>query len=168
MNMQQRKRRAEMTGEQREESNRKQREYRARKKAASQNISTASIVSQVVPTSSPVGAYNILDMHFLHLLIFPPPSNLPTFICEGATFGTAFSTVVQTPTIEYKQKDESGDPIEWLHRNDNYVLGRRGPRTVLSGPSIRTNGTLSMACEEETPFPITGESGEDINHMLFF
>ena len=107
-------------------------------------------------------------MHFLHLLIFPPPSNLPTFICEGAIIGTAFSTVVQTPTIEYKQKDESGDPTEWLHRNDNYVPGRRGPRTVLSGPSIRTNGTLSMACEEETPFPITGESGEDINHMLFF
>ena len=106
-------------------------------------------------------------MHFLHLLIFPPPSNLPTFIYEGATFGTAFSTVVQTPTIEYKQKDESGDPTEWLHRNDNYVPGRRGPCTVLSGPSIRTNETLSMACEEETPFPITGESGEDINHMLF-
>jgi len=81
-------------------------------------------------------------MHFLHLLIFPPPSNLPTFICEGATFGTAFSTVVQTPTIEYKQKDKLGDPTEWLHRNDNYVPGRRGPRTVLSGPSIRTNGSF--------------------------
>jgi len=61
-NRQQRKRRAEMTDEQREESNRKQREYRARRKAASQNISTASIVSQVLSTSSPVGAYNILDI----------------------------------------------------------------------------------------------------------
>jgi hypothetical protein len=60
--MQQRKRRVEMTDEQREESNTKQREYRARKKSASQNISTASIVSQVVPMSSPVGAYNILDI----------------------------------------------------------------------------------------------------------
>jgi len=51
-NTQQWKRRAEMTDEQREEINRKQREYRARKKA---DISITSIVSQIVPASSNAG-----------------------------------------------------------------------------------------------------------------
>ena len=52
-NARQRKRRAEMTDQQREEINRKQREYRARSKAAMQNITTTSLVSQIVPASSP-------------------------------------------------------------------------------------------------------------------
>jgi len=54
-NARQRKRRAEMTDQQREEINRKQREYRARRKAAMQNITTTSVVSQIVPASSPTG-----------------------------------------------------------------------------------------------------------------
>jgi hypothetical protein len=54
-NARQRKRRAEMTDQQREEINRKQREYRAWRKAAMQNITTTSVVSQIVLESSPVG-----------------------------------------------------------------------------------------------------------------
>jgi len=50
-----RKRRAEMTDQQREEANRKQREYRARRKAAMQNNSPTSVVSQTLPASSPAG-----------------------------------------------------------------------------------------------------------------
>jgi len=34
---------------------RKQREYRARRKATMQNITTTSVVSQIVPASSPAG-----------------------------------------------------------------------------------------------------------------
>ena len=58
-NAQQRKRRAEMTDEQREESKRRhreyQRQYRALKKAELQNISTAAVVAHIGLTSSPTG-----------------------------------------------------------------------------------------------------------------
>lgn len=77
-------------------------------------------------------------MHFLNHLIY---HELPS-ICEGASFGTGLSTVLEN--------DESADPTEWLHRNDNYVPRPRGPHTVLSGP-----------------LPTSGESGEH-NLMLFF
>ena len=53
-NAAQQKRRAEMSIEQREEINRKQREYRARKKAATQNITTSCVVSPIELTSSPI------------------------------------------------------------------------------------------------------------------
>ena len=57
--MQQWIRRAEMSSEQREEMNRKKREYmrdyRARKKDASQNNSTSYALTKTVPTSSPTG-----------------------------------------------------------------------------------------------------------------
>jgi FtsZ-interacting cell division protein YlmF len=87
-NRQQRKRRAEQTSEQREENNRKQREsraklsskqrdeinrkqqeYRARKKAASQNISNSGVVSQELPTSSPIVGTESLHYFHLQLLI---------------------------------------------------------------------------------------------------
>jgi hypothetical protein len=56
MNMQQRKRRAEMSIEQRDEINRRQREYRERKKAATQNSSTSAALTQtVLLTSTPTG-----------------------------------------------------------------------------------------------------------------
>ncbi|CAD6268955.1 unnamed protein product [Miscanthus lutarioriparius] len=55
-NAQQRKRRAEMTDEQREENKRRQREYqrqyRARQKAQLQNNSTPAAINQIVPSSS--------------------------------------------------------------------------------------------------------------------
>jgi hypothetical protein len=54
-NTRQRKRRTEMTDQQREEINRKQREYQAWRKAAMQNITTTSVVSQTVLASSPAG-----------------------------------------------------------------------------------------------------------------
>jgi hypothetical protein len=54
-NARQQKWRAEMTDQQREEINSKQREYRARRKAAMQNITTTSVVSQIVSESSPAG-----------------------------------------------------------------------------------------------------------------
>ena len=53
-NTAQQKRRAEMSIEQREEINRKQREYRARKKATTQNITTSCVVSPTELTSSPI------------------------------------------------------------------------------------------------------------------
>ena len=53
-NAAQRKRRAEMSIEQREEINRKQREYRVQKKAATQNITTSCVVSPTELTSSPI------------------------------------------------------------------------------------------------------------------
>jgi hypothetical protein len=58
-NMQQRICRAKMSSEQREEMKRKQREYmrdyRARKKATSQNSSTFYALTETVPTTSPTG-----------------------------------------------------------------------------------------------------------------
>jgi len=58
-NAQQRKRRAEMTDEQREENKRRQREYqhqyRARQKAQLQNNSTPAAINQIVPSSSLAG-----------------------------------------------------------------------------------------------------------------
>ena len=54
-NMQQQKRQAEMSSEQREEINRRQREYRARKKAGSQISTTSCAFTETVPTSSPTG-----------------------------------------------------------------------------------------------------------------
>ena len=53
-NAAQRKRRAEMSIEHREEINRKQREYRVQKKAATQNITTSCVVSPTELTSSPI------------------------------------------------------------------------------------------------------------------
>lgn len=55
-NMQQRKRRADMSIEQRDEINRKQREYRERKKVATQNSSTSvALPDTVLLTSAPTG-----------------------------------------------------------------------------------------------------------------
>jgi len=58
-NAQQRKRRAEMTDEQREENKRRQREYqrqyRAWQKAQLQNNSTPAAINQIVPSSSLAG-----------------------------------------------------------------------------------------------------------------
>ncbi|XP_021306215.1 uncharacterized protein LOC110431423 [Sorghum bicolor] len=51
-NMQQRKRRADMSIEQREEINRKQREYRQRKKAATQNSSTSATLTETMSLTS--------------------------------------------------------------------------------------------------------------------
>ena len=146
-NAQQRKRRAEMTDKQREESKRRHREYqcqyRARKKAKLQNISTA-VVAQIGPASSPAGEkylrpMHFVPMHFIHRLIY----HEPPFICEGANFGTELSTIVEN--------DETTEPTDWLHRNNNYVLGRRGPRTVLS-----------------RPLPTSGDAGQHINHIFDF
>jgi hypothetical protein len=53
--MQQRKRRAEMSIEQRDEINRRQREFRERKKAATQNSSTSAALTQTVPLTTPTG-----------------------------------------------------------------------------------------------------------------
>jgi len=142
-NAQQRKRRAEMTNEQREESKRRhreyQRQYRARKKAELQNISTAAVVAQIGSASSPAGEKYLQPMHFIHRLIY----HEPPFICQVANFGTELSTIVEN--------DESAEPTDWLHRNDNYVPGCRGPRTVLS-----------------RPLPTSGEAGQHINHILDF
>jgi hypothetical protein len=78
-------------------------------------------------------------MHFGHPLIYHEPQI--TFICEGMDLETGLSTIVEI--------DESAEPTDWLHRNDNYVPGRRGPRTVLSGP-----------------LPTSGDSGE--HNATFF
>jgi len=51
-NMQQRKRRADMSMEQRDEINWKQREYRERKKHATQNSSTSAALREMVPLTS--------------------------------------------------------------------------------------------------------------------
>ena len=137
-----------MTNEQREESKRRhreyQRQYRARKKAELQNISSATVVAQIGPASSPVGErylqpMHFVPMHFVHRLIY----HEPPFICQGANFGTELSTIVEN--------DKSAEPTDWLHRNDNYVPGRRGPRTVLS-----------------RPLPTSGDSSQHINHILDF
>ena len=53
-NVAQQKHRAEISIEQREEINRKQQEYRTRKKATTQNITTSCIVSPTELTSSPI------------------------------------------------------------------------------------------------------------------
>jgi len=50
--MQQRKRRADMSMEQRGEINRKQLEYRERKKHATQNSSTSAALRETVPLTS--------------------------------------------------------------------------------------------------------------------
>ena len=127
------------------ESKRRHREYqhqhRAWKKAELQNISTAAIVAQIGLASSPAGEkylqpMHFVPMHFVHRLIY----HEPPFICEGANFGTGLSTIVEN--------DETTEPTDWLHRNDNYVPGRRGPRTDLS-----------------RPFPTSGEAGQ---HILDF
>ena len=78
-------------------------------------------------------------MHFLNRLIYHEPLS----ICEGASFRTELSTILEN--------DKSEDPTEWLHRNNNYVPRPRGTRTVLS-----------------SPLPTSGESGEHNNLMLFF
>jgi hypothetical protein len=142
-NAQQWKRRAEMTDEQREESKRRhreyQRQYRAQKKDELQNISTTVVVTQIMPASSPAGEKYLQLMHFVHRLIY----HEPPFICEGANFGTGLSTILEN--------DGLAEPTDWLHRNDNYVPGHRGPRTVLSGP-----------------LPTSGEEGQRINQSLIF
>ena len=71
-------------------------------------------------------------MYFVHRLIY----HEPPFICEGANFGTGLSTIVEN--------DETAEPTDWLHRNDNYVPGRRGPRMVLSRP-LPTSGEAGQA-----------------------
>jgi hypothetical protein len=90
-NAQQQKRRAEMIDEQREESKRRhreyQRQYRAQEKAELQNISTAAIVTQIVPASSPASENDLQLMHFVQCLIY----HEPPFTCEGANFGTVDS-----------------------------------------------------------------------------
>jgi hypothetical protein len=78
-------------------------------------------------------------MHFLKCLRYLEP----LFIFEGASFGTGLSTILKN--------DESEDPTDWLHRNDNFVPRPRGPRTVISGPLLASS-----------------ESGEHNNLMLFF
>jgi RecA/RadA recombinase len=78
-NSQQRKRRAQMTDEQREENKKRHREYqsqyRARKKAELQNNSTTAFLNQdgakiIVPTSSPTGE------KCLSPYAFRPPSDI--------------------------------------------------------------------------------------------
>ena len=80
-NAQQRKRRAEMTDEQREDSKKRhreyQRQYRAWKKVELQNISTAAVVAQIGLASSPTGEKYLQPMHFVHRLIY----HEPPFIC---------------------------------------------------------------------------------------
>jgi hypothetical protein len=97
------------------------------------------VVTQIVLASSPAGEKYLQLMHFVHCLIY----HEPPLICEGANFGTGLSTILEN--------DESAKLTDWLHRNDNYVLGRRGPRTLLSGP-----------------LPTFGEEGQRINHILNF
>ena len=121
-NLKQRKRRAEMSNEQRQEINRRQREYRARKKAESSQISnnTKSVLHPKLTTSC------------LHL------SNTKYYFCEdcdtqlsGPSSCLIGSTVVQTKSLQCKENLMTDDPMEWLHRNDNYMLARvSGHRTV--------------------------------------
>jgi hypothetical protein len=74
-NTQQQKRRAEMTDEEREANKRRQREYqrqyRARKKAELQNVSTTPVVmTQIMPESSLTGEKYLQLLHFLNCLIY--------------------------------------------------------------------------------------------------
>jgi len=75
----------------------------------------------------------------MHFLIYLRYLELLS-ICEGASFGTGLSTILKN--------GEKEDPIDWLHRNDNYVPRPRGPCT--SGP-----------------LPTSGESSEHNNLMQF-
>ena len=68
--------------------------------------------------------------------------NLGSYV-KARNFGTGLSTIVEN--------DESAEPTDWLHRNNNYVPGRRGPRTVLS-----------------RPLPTSSDAGQHINHILDF
>jgi hypothetical protein len=106
-NTQQRKRRAEMTDEQREESKRRhceyQRQYRAWKRAELQNNSTTVVLNQddaeiIVPASSPAGE-KYLSTYAFH----QPPEyiimELKSYsynICEGVDLETGLSTIVET------------------------------------------------------------------------
>jgi hypothetical protein len=129
-----------MTDEQREANKRRQREYqrqyRARKKAELQNIGTSDVVTQIVSESSPACEKYLRLMHFLKCLRYLEP----LFISEGASFGTGLSTILEN--------DESEDPTDWLHRNDNYVPRPGGPRTVISGPlpASRESGEQTTSC----------------------
>jgi hypothetical protein len=74
-NAQQRKRRAEMTDEEREANKRRQheyqRQYRAWKKVELQNVSTTSVVmTQIMPESSLTGEKYLQLLHFLNCLIY--------------------------------------------------------------------------------------------------
>jgi hypothetical protein len=91
-------------------------------------------MTQIMPESSLTGEKYL---QLLHLYLEP------LGICEGASFGTGLSTILENDDSEY--------PTDWLHRNDNYVPRPRGPHTVNSGP-----------------LPTSGESGEHNNLMLFF
>ena len=121
-NLKQQKRRAKMSDEQRQEINRRQREYRARKKAESSQISnnTKSVLHPKLTTSC------------LHL------SNTKYYFCEdcdtqlsGPSSCLIGSTVVQTKSLQCKENLMTDDPMDRLHKKDNYMPARvSGHRTV--------------------------------------
>ena len=66
-------------------------------------------------------------------------------ITEQSPFGTAFSTVVQAPSIEYDENVDPNEPTDWLHRNVNYERRCRSEDTFPSLPAICTKGASSSA-----------------------
>ncbi|RLN29788.1 hypothetical protein C2845_PM05G23010 [Panicum miliaceum] len=106
-----------MSDEQREEINRKQREYKARKKAESSRN-----------TSVPVASGGTSQLSY------------------QSTSVTGVSTVVLTPSLEDKENLIPDDPMEWLHRNDNFVPRRiSGDPAIASDHSICTTGPSTRA-----------------------
>ncbi|KAL6854264.1 hypothetical protein ACP4OV_019167 [Aristida adscensionis] len=99
-----RERRAEITVEQRQERNHKQREYRARKKAEAYNLNNQNVANGTPTQSSKVE------------LTQPSGGSCSTIVQQSVYRGDC-------SLIEQMEKEniDSDDPTEWLHRNDDEV-----------------------------------------------
>jgi len=92
-----------MSDEQRQEINRRQREYRARKKAES-NQNSNNTKTVLHPT-----------------LLTPTFAGCNTQLCGQSPCLTRVSTVDQTQSLQDKENLILDDPDEWPHKNDNYI-----------------------------------------------
>ncbi|KAG2571052.1 hypothetical protein PVAP13_7KG062700 [Panicum virgatum] len=116
-----------MTDEQRQEINRKQREYRQKKKAESSHT-TPAVTGGSIQLSA------------------------------GSPFLSAVSTVVQT---EDKENLDPDDPIEWLHRNDNYV-----PVRVTSYSTTTNSGNSSFMNRPSSIATVPSQGGSSSRDKL--
>ena len=77
--------------------------------------------------------------------IHQPTSNITTCVCSG-------STIVQATNKKGKENVDPDDPMEWLHRNDNFVR-----RCVLTSPTVPSEQSIcTNASSVVPPLPTEG------------
>ncbi|KAG8070149.1 hypothetical protein GUJ93_ZPchr0006g41186 [Zizania palustris] len=118
----------------REERNRKQREYRARKKAQETNIQRdgmtkleSSPCTSSIDQQSPYGQGYSTDLRASMVL---QTNELTLSGSILSPYGTRISTVLQASSVEDKENHYQCETIDWLHRNDNYVKRHKDTHVV--------------------------------------